>query len=511
MNALPDNNQKIYAYLTAGVVTYLILLICAMQMLSPLLMDTDSLYHTRYANLFFDQGMSRSFQWTQQSIWKDSFADKEFLFHVYLVPFCVNGNYLIFGGKLAVILLNIAILLSLLHILRKNRISFIPLWLFMFFSAGSYFLMRMAEVRPHLVSILLCLWGAHFILNNRHKTVFAIGFIFAWSYAAPQMLIIIAFLTALGGMIYNGKFESKCLWASILGVAAGMIINPYFPNNIFIWYIQNFHVLFYAWGFGDGGTLRLGGEFYPYNTREFVANAGMGIVMLATILIILISYKAPASYKGENRFSKKSVQVFIVMLISLVMFFYSPRFIEYFAPFVVLSLAFIVNDTAKSGALKAFLEKISTPNRRIILLITVILLFLMHLQTVFRFAYDASGRQTYGLEKSADWIKKNVPEGETIAHMYWGDFSQMFYFAPEYRYLNGLDQTFMFVYDRRKSDYVQNMMYNSRFHLDPFELRRMFNCDYLVVSKKNNLLYIKTRDSWIDPVYEDDDSVVYKL
>ncbi len=42
---------------------------------------------------------SKHFEWTQASLFKDHFADKEFLFHIFLMPFTALGE--LTGAKVA--------------------------------------------------------------------------------------------------------------------------------------------------------------------------------------------------------------------------------------------------------------------------------------------------------------------------------------------------------------------------------------------------------------------------
>jgi hypothetical protein len=48
---------------------------------------------------------------------------------------------------------------------------------------------------------------------------------------------------------------------------------------------------------------------------------------------------------------------------------------------------------------------------------------------------------------ASEWMKANIPPGETIFHLDWDDFPELFFFNPQFRYLVGLDPTFMYVTD----------------------------------------------------------------
>src|SRR6185436_15131914 len=66
---------------------YLIALLAVLVFKPVGLFERDGYFHARYANLLPSFGLSRSFHWTQASTWRSQFCDKEFLFHVLMMPF----------------------------------------------------------------------------------------------------------------------------------------------------------------------------------------------------------------------------------------------------------------------------------------------------------------------------------------------------------------------------------------------------------------------------------------
>ena len=91
----------------AAAVAWGALVFALLQWSTPHLVDRDSLYHARYAQLLPERGLSREFPWTQESVWRDAFSDKEFLFHALLVPFC-RGEDPAAGAKVAAWVLGMA-------------------------------------------------------------------------------------------------------------------------------------------------------------------------------------------------------------------------------------------------------------------------------------------------------------------------------------------------------------------------------------------------------------------
>ena len=55
--------------------------------LSPALYDSDSYYHVAVSNLIKSYGLRYDFHWAQFSTFKYFFSDKDFLFHLLIIPF----------------------------------------------------------------------------------------------------------------------------------------------------------------------------------------------------------------------------------------------------------------------------------------------------------------------------------------------------------------------------------------------------------------------------------------
>ncbi|MDE2291712.1 MAG: hypothetical protein KGL53_06485, partial [Elusimicrobia bacterium] len=84
------------------------------------LTDHDGYYHARLAQMLPSRGFSRSFPWTQASPWKDSFCDKEALYHVLLAPFA-RGPEPVKGAMVFASLLGAAVFAGFYLLLRSER------------------------------------------------------------------------------------------------------------------------------------------------------------------------------------------------------------------------------------------------------------------------------------------------------------------------------------------------------------------------------------------------------
>lgn len=460
-----------------------------LQTRSGQLVDRDSLFHARAAQTLPDRGLSRSFEWTQESLWRDRYSDKEFLFHLALAPFC-RGADPAAGAKAAAWLFGAAIVAVVALVLVRNGIRLPWLWVLLVAALGNHFLFRMQSVRPQLLSILLLLLGVDALLRDRRRTLFVVGFLYSWSYAAPQLLVVFAALQALAAWIIDRRFDGRALAAASAGVAAGMILHPYFPNNLEQWWILNVRIMSGAW-LGPEAGVRLGAEFDPVTTRSLVDASTL------VLLCLVGSLAAPAFSPGA--LSRRSRLLIVFELAGFFLYLMSARFIEYFAPLALLAVASVAGD---------LLPPFPWSGRsRVVAAVAGALLLAIGIRSLADTNRALSTYPAPDLAGSARWIAAKVPPGETIVHLDWNDFTQLYYFDPGHRYLVGLDPMFM----QARSPERQRLLEETRSGRRPFdaeELARTFGSRTLVVRSRLRRI---VEEAGLTPLYADDGGAVYPL
>lgn len=84
--------------------------------------DGDSYFHARAAQQLWERGPSPVFPQTVFSTWHEQYSDKDFLFHVLLMPFCHDETRLLVGGKLAAVCFDFVLLTALGVALGRLRV-----------------------------------------------------------------------------------------------------------------------------------------------------------------------------------------------------------------------------------------------------------------------------------------------------------------------------------------------------------------------------------------------------
>jgi len=202
-------------------------LIGALVLPAPVIYDSDSYYHLAVARLYASHGLFAQIPWARMSLLGDG-GDKDFLFHVALIPFTPFGAD---GGRIALALINAAIA-TLIAAMSMKRIgfagAFVPPWLWI---AAPPFLGRMLRLRPELFALLLIVLAA----KATAKQLGILAFLFTLSYTAWHVFLALCvfwWLTESIAERYDIRYP-------IFGTIAGLFIRPHPIANLHIWYVQN--------------------------------------------------------------------------------------------------------------------------------------------------------------------------------------------------------------------------------------------------------------------------------
>lgn len=461
-----------------------------LQVQTPHLVDRDSYYHARYAELLPERGLSREFRWTRESVWRDRFSDKELLYHVILAPFC-RGMGAIEGAKAATWLLDVVVVVVFAALLAGNGFRAPWAWLLLVPALGNHFLFRMLEVRAHVLSVALLLLGVHFLLARRHVALWIVGFLYSWSYAAPHVLVGFALVHAAACAWDERRLVWKPLAASAMGVVAGLVVHPYFPNNVELWKVQNLLVLSAAWGGARDAAVRLGAEFEPVTMRDFLLTATLPALCLGGTLLAGV-------FRSRELSSTTRVLVSFAAA-SFVLYAFSAKFVEYFAPLALLAFASVASDLWPGGP--------ATWRRVLGVLLFAVVGATLTWKSLADTRRAVRNWPAPALEGAATWIRENVPKGETVVHLDWNEFPELFFFAPDQNYLVGLDPMFAYIRNPSNMRLLEDVR-SQRRPLDPGELAFAFDARWLVLRRRWMGL---ADDALLSPVYEDASAAVYRL
>lgn len=526
--------DQIGKFIKKNYLDYFLVLIIAFVILlfiqsTATLPDPDSFYHAKIAKLIKEQGIVQDFPWTQFSTLKDNYIDHHFLYHLYLIPFTAFFEPVI-AIKIATILLDLFLILIFYGILSHFKIRWRFVWVLILLTVNP-FLFRISLGKAPAMSIIILLLGFYALVNFRLKLLFFLSFFYVWAYSGWPLLWVVCIIYFLVDYFYDHLKKDSLFWQAIkiiispihplkkkikrwklagalfFGTIAGLIINPYFPKNIYFYYQQIYQIAIV----NLHKLIGVGGEWYPYGLVNLIRDTSP----LFPFLIIAIALFV-FSIRKQSRLS------FITFFLMLFFFFYTlkaRRSVEYFVPFSILFIGFCFNDflrKIKKLTINDFKFWFSPKWHRLIILyfFFLILIFVwLAGQNIKNVRQDfANGIKLNYLEKSSNWLNENSAPGSIVFHSDWDEFPILFYYTDHNYFINGLDQTFMYNYDKNLFWRWVNITLGE----NPVNLRETikadFQADYVFITeghKPMENIFFNNPDFQL--VYQDNQAKIFQV
>src|SRR5262249_1627143 len=158
-----------------------------------------------------------------------------------------------------------------------------------------------------------------------------LAFIFAETYDMFVLLLVAVVIWTAVVAWTEERFEWQPLFFVTAGSILGLVINPYFPHNLYLFY-EHARVKIVAGSFAT----KVGQEWFPYETHEFVLNC---YVALAAMLTGYVAFDPSDRKRGQ-----RPLYFMILSTALLLMMARWKRFAEYFPPFAILFAAFTLEN-----------------------------------------------------------------------------------------------------------------------------------------------------------------------
>jgi hypothetical protein len=415
-------------------------------------LDVDDYYHVHLAEVMARQGLRvTSFPWATYSIWRDLWFDKDWLFHVVLVPFLSFGR--IIGPQILIVVLNLGVAFMLWRLLKQVRGRGAALWLAVaWFSTCEMGLYRQLLCRPHLLSQVLLLASLFAMVGRRHGWLGLGSMLYALAYTGHwQLPILVAgydlllILVTPEGRWRRDGWRARLAggWplfpAALLGMFLGEVLHPQFPDNLRGLVLQNIEVLRQYWQ-GGGATDPALAALRPMEIRP--AAWPDFLWWLAPILIGLLLVAGHSLLK-RRRWPRQLWLWSAYTALYLFMAWKSIRFLEYLWPRAVIFLAHYVS-TMKLPDWPHW-PRLALGLGGLLLLAQVVSLHNHWRTHVTQRQYWWGDGPLYARESA--WLKANLAPGELVFSTRWSDPPALWFGAPEQHYLVFLDVYFMYARD----------------------------------------------------------------
>ena len=473
----------------------------------------DAYYHVAMAERGPRVFCAKKFPSLELSVWRDTFADKELLYHFLLcglvrvqklftgplrAPF--HFSAMVFFGLL------LAALLFAMKRMGGSPPLFLPMTLLAVMSAPNV-LFRMLMLRPHILSLILMLLLCGLLARGPLRAgavwTLLISLVYAWSYSNPQFILIPVCCFAAVRFPAD-RWKSFLLpAAAVLGILLGLLIHPQFPNTFIIWKVQSFDALF--------GPLLASGT-RPYGTlMPPMEMMSPGVVWnrnaLPMYVFAYFNFLIFARLAVRTGWRNIPREVYAVGLLALLFTggtFLVLRTIEYAGPFNGLFGALVWS--------MALREQVFLPGRerpvRFCLILTLLVFLPCFLTAAMNISYSAG--ITPPAVKIGQWMDRNLPDRELVVNLSWGDFPSLYHANRRQVFLWGMDPEFSVAADPQRTRRIEQLLLNQR-ELVPRRFMSVTGARYAVVlAKREKFVEYLKRLGW-QTVYEADDGTVFKI
>jgi hypothetical protein len=410
------------------------------------------------------------------------------------------------------------------------------IWLAAIMTCSNAFFYRMNMAKAPPLTIIISVLGIHLLFQRKYIWLLPLMFAFVWTYSLWPLL----FFAAVIWMLIIAWNERRFEWRPIAYTAAGMflgnVINPYFPNNIYL-FLEHFTEKFKI---GSDFVVAVGGEWYPYSGMELLMNFPIALAAMLIGYILFVPRK--------TALPEKAAFFLAFTTILLAAQFRSKRFAEYFPPFAILFAAFSwqafstpvvaeLPDEFKRD-IDPYLDVPKPTQRQAwwlaarqasvwVVGIALSIFWVYNLTGLHRFGFDEPGmidnirsnEPDDKYRRAMEWATgldetgaENIPKGERIFNCTWDDFPKLFFFDTKHTYVYGLDPNYL--YSAHPELYTLLKDITEGKTEDPAPLiRDKFGANYIFADAKENIdMIAKALDSgWVETIYEDDEARLFKI
>ena len=444
----------------------------------------DGYYHIRLAALMRGD-LTPQFTWLPLTILSpDRYVDHHWLFHVLQMPFA-SGD-LVAGGQAAATVFAAAALAAAGWLLRRQGVPGAGLWALGMFAASSAFVYRMSMPRAQALSLLWLMLAVHLLLERRERWLVVLGMTYVWLYDAFPLLLLVAGLYVGAARLVEGKWRWAALLYPALGVALGLVVNPYFPNNLVFIYHHLIAKL-------DPSSVPVGNEWYPYTTAKLLENSGLALL-------------AVALGAGALGWQKRRLSVAAALALGLTVVFggmllLSRRFVEYFPPFAVLFCA-LASQPLLEGRPLGRLGHAA---------VALGLAGALAATTLAVRAQVSSDPPPSRLAGAAGWLRANTPRGSLVFQTDWDDFPILFFHNTHNAYTVGLDPTYLERADPARYALWVDLTRGRGLDLSEAIVKH-FGAHYVVSDLKHKAFLQRAEsDGQMREVYRDSNSIVFQI
>ena len=486
--------------------------------------DFDGYYHVQWSRELWASMKSKAFPpafpWLPlTTLNPKDYVDHHLLFHIFQIPFVAFSDPRL-GAKIASAVFGSLAVLSCYWLLLRHRVRYPLLWLVALLACSAPFLFRMNMAKAPPLAIVYMIIAIHLFFQRKYLRnywpLLPLALIFTWTYDLFVLLVMATVFWVITIAITELRFEWRPLVFVLVGCAAGMVLNPYFPHNLQL-LVEHMKIKLTMSDFDT----KVGSEWYPYDSWEFLGNSAVACIAM------LVGY---ISFEPSER-KRAHYPIFFLLFSTALMIMTArwKRIAEYWPPFAVLFAAFTLQPWLQGlrpyprrlppdvlEELQPFFDREEKEQRAFhemlrnigVATATLVLgVFLYFNLTATEKEIAQSEPHDYYLA-GAQWLRNNVPPGQIIFNTDWDDFPRLFYYAPSHHYVSGLDPNYLYDKDQDLSRLYDRITLGQEEDPGPL-IRDRFGARYVFSDNQHHDFFEHAQSSgWFDIVYEDKDCTI---
>ena len=534
--------------------------------------DGDPFYHAKITELILQQkGPVTDFPWLPLTTLKNNYADHHFLFHLYLIPFILIFKNPLIAIKIATVLLTAVFFTLFYWLLKKLNIKYAFIYTLLPLTSSAL-LTRLAIAKAQASSLIILIFIIFALIKQKKWLLFILAFLYVWTHGGWPTILIAAITyvlavsiqktldstelikieinqrlstaktrgkkpastrqSSLGGHIFclliclkylskNFFTKNNLAWLGVcsLGLILGLIINPFFPQNLGFYWVQTFKVAIVNYQ----GKIGVGAEWLPYDPLTIIR----GQTLLFVLWIFSVCWLI-VNYKKSTRDQQLKVSQLFLLIFSLLFFIYtikSRRMAEYFIPLAAISTALNFNPDLSQVSWSNLFIKLKSwlfNTKALIVLVIFLAILLASLSALINSKVQLyQGMKNFFATKVpafdnfkgiAQWLKNNTPTKSIVFHSSWDYFPMLFYYDDQNYYINGLDSTFFYEQNPDLYNLWREIIEGKNIHNLSQVIPEKFHSNFIVVDKDHcDFDKILSADSNFVQVYQDKDGKIYKI
>jgi hypothetical protein len=289
-------------------------------------------------------------------------------------------------------------------------------WVILAMCGSAIVLYRATLVRPFLFSLLLLILATRFVIEERPLALAVSALVHALSYS---IFFLPALPVALNLVIRRNRRSLILAAACGLGLALGLIVNPFFAENVKFSFAQVLTPL----AQGSADLFDIGMEVRPITVWWLAVTIPILAAWLTGVAVLLARLRT-------QRPSAAQLVLFSLSVVLLIGSFRVSRTIDLFVPFAVLFAASVISPWLEQHRVKAQLA-------------FGFLYLLSAIALIPTFSTIRSSPSITLYEGASAFLSHEAPN-QIVLNTHWEQYPFLYFWNWQSRYVTGIDPTFLY-------------------------------------------------------------------